>query len=132
MGIRIKDIADPKLRRAIIEQDARQNAKQLNHENRDPIRSLEADQPQPVPAQALDGRKTARRQREGRVGIVVILTACVHRELDSDAIPGACKWLRDSIAASIGLDDGDARIRFYYGQVVTPGTEGVLVKIEAL
>ena len=41
------------------------------------------------------------------------------------------KPLRDAIAAELGMDDADPRIRWQYGQTETRGAEGVLVMVEA-
>lgn len=66
--------------------------------------------------------------RQGRV--VVSLVALRRRLMDDDNFIGSCKWLRDAIAATLGIDDGDPRIRFEYAQCRTDGQTGVLVKIE--
>lgn len=52
------------------------------------------------------------------------------RLLDDDNFSGGAKALRDCIAASLGLDDGDKRICWQYGQLRTDGVEGYLVRIE--
>lgn len=64
--------------------------------------------------------------------VVVSLVCCRRRLLDDDNLSGGCKALRDAIAASLGIDDGDKRIRFEYHQVITTGRPGVIVKIEVL
>ena len=61
--------------------------------------------------------------------LVVCLVSFRRRLLDDDNHVGACKYLRDAIAATIGLDDADPRLRFEYAQCRTTGPEGVLVKI---
>jgi hypothetical protein len=38
------------------------------------------------------------------------------RRLDSDNLQGACKHVRDGIADAIGIDDGDPRLTWHYGQ----------------
>ena len=38
------------------------------------------------------------------------------RKLDSDNLASACKAVRDGVADAIGIDDGDERIRWGYGQ----------------
>ena len=82
------------------------------------------------------GRRPAPRPdapQEGRArGVVVSLIGLRRRPLDDDNFVGACKHLRDAIAASLGIDDGDKRIRFQYGQFPTQGREGVLVHIEVI
>ncbi len=82
--------------------------------------------------QALDGGSKERRQRKGRVVVRVTLIQCRRRELDSDSAAFALKPLRDAISASFGLDDADARIAWNYGQVVSKGEQGVIVKVEHL
>jgi hypothetical protein len=81
---------------------------------------------------ALDGRGKARRQRTGRVVILVSLIALRRRILDEDSAMFALKPLRDAIAASLGIDDADARIAWQYGQQITKGKQGVIVRIEQL
>ena len=61
--------------------------------------------------------------------VVVCLVGHRRRLLDDDNFVGACKHLRDAIAASLGLDDGDPRLRWEYGQHETRGAEGVAVTI---
>jgi hypothetical protein len=62
--------------------------------------------------------------------VVVSLVGHRRRILDDDNFVGACKHLRDSIAASIGLDDGDPCLRWEYSQHQTRGAEGVVVTIQ--
>lgn len=62
--------------------------------------------------------------------VVVCLVGHRRRILDDDNFVGACKHLRDSIAASLGLDDGDPRLRWEYGQHETRAAEGVAVTIQ--
>ena len=38
------------------------------------------------------------------------------RLLDDDAVPGACKGIRDGIADKLGIKDNDPRVHWYYGQ----------------
>lgn len=52
--------------------------------------------------------------------------------LDSDNLAGGMKHLRDAIAATLGMDDGDSRLRWCYGQVQTHGGEGVMVSVEVV
>ena len=74
------------------------------------------------PAHAGQGRRPRR--------LVVSLIGLRRRPLDDDNYNGACKHLRDAIAASLGIDDGDKRICWQYQQLQTRGREGVLVRIE--
>ena len=86
---------------------------------------------QPERPRSLDSQKPRREKRKGRVAVVVSIIACRARETDEDNFIAGTKWLKDSIAATLGLDDGDRRIRWEYGQIETRGEQGVIVKITA-
>ena len=79
---------------------------------------------------SLDRQVKERRQRKGRVVVRITLITFRHRELDGDSAVFALKPLRDAIANSLGLDDADARIEWNYGQQITKGEQGVIVRIE--
>ena len=49
------------------------------------------------------------------------------RTLDGDNLQGACKSLRDGIAARLGVDDADPRVEWKYSQ--QKGDYSVIVKI---
>jgi hypothetical protein len=51
------------------------------------------------------------------------------RALDDDNLTGGLKPLRDAVAQSLGLDDGDPSLKFTVHQCVGRGPEGVLVRI---
>jgi len=91
---------------------------------------MEANQSKSAIAPRLAGRIPKQPKRKAGVELVVTLVACMRRELDSDNLQGACKPARDAIAVSLGLDDGDPRIRWNYAQVVSIGGEGIIVKME--
>jgi translation initiation factor IF-2 len=82
--------------------------------------------------QTLDGGVKISKQSKGDVEIVVALIACRNREIDDDSNVYSLAPLRDAIAASLGLNDADKRIRWAYSQVIHRGTPGVIVKIEHL
>jgi hypothetical protein len=64
---------------------------------------------------------------------VVISFVCFRtRTCDDDNLQFGCKWLRDAIATSLGIDDGDKRLRWQYQQLKTDGPEGVTVTIQIL
>lgn len=108
----------------------------LNPEVFGDLGSMEASKPESHPGAALvQEAPNPKRRKAGMacgVKIVVKLIACVNREMDLDNCIAGCKFLRDSIASSIGADDGDRRIRWEYSQTVGIGAEGVLVKVERL
>lgn len=69
-------------------------------------------------------------EKGGSFRLVVSLVSFRRQLLDDDNLNGSCKHLRDAIATSLGLDDGDQRIRWEYGQIESRGRAGVAVKIE--
>jgi hypothetical protein len=81
---------------------------------------------------ALDQKPSRYKKRKGRLAVVVTLIACRRGELDSDNNVGSLKGTRDAIARSLGVDDGDERVRWCYGQCRTDGETGVIVRIEAI
>lgn len=126
MGIKLNEIRDPKTRAAVIEADTQQNS------TRHALGKLAPAKQERNPVQPLDGGGKLRKQSSGGVVIVITLVSFRHREIDDDACIYSLVPLRDAIAASLGLDDADKRIKFQYSQVVTRGNEGVLVTIESL
>jgi len=50
------------------------------------------------------------------LGGVVLLTRVAPRRLDDDNLRGAFKAARDAVAAVLGVDDGDPRVRWAYDQ----------------
>lgn len=84
----------------------------------------------PASLPALVTRPQIRRGGKGRVVLVVQIIALRHRYADDDNIgPAGAKSLRDAIARSIGVDDGDPRIKWEYGVMQTIGPEQTIVKI---
>jgi hypothetical protein len=87
------------------------------------------------PAGALVGRQAPQPSRPARLvagaEVTVTLVAHLARRLDTDNLAHALKPLRDAIAGTLEVDDGDERLRWEYGQVETRGREGVTVKVEA-
>jgi hypothetical protein len=73
------------------------------------------------------GRRVARRDLKPSHRLRVTLIAFRRRHLDDDN--NVFKDLRDAVAASLGLDDDDPRIRFDTGEHVTQGREGTLVSV---
>lgn len=85
------------------------------------------------PDQPLVKSPRPQRRRKGRVEVICSIVRCGPGCLDSDnTTSGGNKALRDAIAESLGYDDGDARIRFQYGQCETLGETGCIVRIECL
>ena len=69
----------------------------------------------------------------GSFRVVVSIVGLRRIPLDDDNFIGSsCKYVRDAIAASLGLDDGDRRLKFQYGQLQTSGDEGLIVRIELM
>lgn len=69
------------------------------------------------------------RVRSGDVGVRVTLIAVRQKRLDDDNLAGGFKALRDAIAESLGIDDGDERIEWIYRQQVGPKPHGTIVMI---
>ena len=97
---------------------------------RAPVAGLEDPKPEQrkVPALASHARKQTGRN-SGLVQFVVTIVSHRKRLCDDDNISGGAKALRDAVAATIGIDDGDKRIRFEYAQIETRGGEGTAVTI---
>jgi hypothetical protein len=94
------------------------------------VGSVEEPFTQPNLARALDGQRPAHQASEGCV--VVSLVRYGRRRLDDDNLAGGFKPLRDAIARSLDMDDGDRRLRWEYGQIETRGEQGTAVKIEVI
>lgn len=127
MSLKLSELP-PKLRERI--------EKQIRDEDRD-LRGVEAGEPKSAVAQALVGGGSKREAGagslaagRGREVIRVTLIAVIRRRLDDDNLAGACKPLRDAIAMTLGIDDGSERLTWEYGQTLTRGSEGVVVRIE--
>jgi len=64
--------------------------------------------------------------------VVVTLTRISPRKLDDDNLRAALKACRDGVADWLGIDDGDERIEWRYGQEKgAPREKAVRVEIEA-
>lgn len=81
------------------------------------------------PAPPLDGGRAPRKNCPCGVGICIEIISFRKRLLDDDNNEGGNKNLRDAVAATLGLDDGDPAIRWDYTQVLTKGATGTLVKV---
>lgn len=110
---------------------------------------LPAAIPKPASAQALVGSAAqhnpgkargsggAECQHRGRPiktrpgGVYAVVTFVRHgrRLLDDDNLTASLKPIRDEVAAQLGIDDGDPRVRWECGQVETRGRQGVSVRI---
>ena len=99
--------------------------------NADVIRSNAVKTVKPTAPKALVRREPIRKGNKSGVVVCVDLIAARHRVCDDDGNEGSLKWLRDAIAESLGIDDGDSRIKFNCHQILTQGDEGVIVRIEA-
>lgn len=63
--------------------------------------------------------------------IIVRLTRTGPRQLDSDNLAAALKHVRDGVADALGMDDGDSRLVWLYGQRKgKPNEYAVLVEIQ--
>lgn len=97
---------------------------------RAPVGGVEAGRPERSKVPALDGGSKQRKAGAGRLAVRVVLISCRHRLTDDDGVAASLKPVRDAVAASLGLDDADRRIKFECEQHRTDGEEGVIVKVE--
>ena len=68
--------------------------------------------------------------RAGNRKLTVRLWRIGPRELDSDNLAAALKAVRDGVADALGMDDGDPRLAWLYGQRRgKPGEYAVVVEI---
>ena len=97
-----------------------------------PTRPLESQAPakQGGEGSVVEGRSKSRVQvRKCDAGLRVTLIAVRQKRLDDDNLAGGFKALRDAIADSLGIDDGDERIEWIYRQQVGPKPHGTIVMI---
>ena len=97
--------------------------------NSNPSGGLEAPERKPDPLQALDKIPKVQRARRGGLAVCVDIIALCKRDRDDDNVSAGAKHLRDCIAQTLGIDDGDRRIRFKYGCCQTAGPEQTIVRI---
>lgn len=95
------------------------------------VGSVETKVAQPTSAQTLVGQCSKLKAGKAGLGVRVVFIVACKRRLDDDNLQGSLKPLRDAIADSLQLDDGDRRITWEYNQVHTRYDEGVFVKIKA-
>jgi hypothetical protein len=80
---------------------------------------------------ALDSKRKSRQDGPIEVVAVVTIIRLGYKEFDDDNLSAGCKPLRDAIAATLGVDDGDKRIWWRYAQaLITDGRTGTIVKID--
>lgn len=96
------------------------------------VRPVDATQRERGAQPTLDRKPTVKHRSKRRVVVVVTIIAMRHRLIDDDNNEAGSKPLRDAIATSLGVDDGDGRVSWCYGQVRTDGQPGCLVRIERL
>lgn len=70
-----------------------------------------------------------RPSRKSRVVAIVTIIALRRGLADDDNLSAGAKTLRDCVAASLGVDDGDRRVKWEYAVAQTSGPEQTLVKI---
>ena len=104
---------------------------QIRAQLRDDLRAVETTQPKLAPLPALVRGEQVAADGPRRVAVRVHLVQLRRRLLDAhDNLAFAAKPLVDAIAASLGVDDADPRIRWEYAQAKTRGQEGVIVRME--
>lgn len=89
--------------------------------------------PEQPPLRAVAKNHVEPKKGPEAVCVRVTIISCRRRLLDAhDNLPYAHKSIVDAVAESLGMDDRDARIKWEYGQVVTSGDTGTIVKMEML
>lgn len=100
--------------------------------NRQPLAGLQNPQPEHREVQALArcAPKQAGRKKSV-VECVVEIISYRKTELDDDNCIGGSKGLRDAIAQSLGIDDGDPRIKFRVSQQIgtAAGTHVLITRL---
>ena len=95
------------------------------------VATLQGAKREPDSSSSLDGGNQGLQECQGRV-VVGIVRCHKRKPYDDDNMVAGAKSLRDSIASSIGCDDGDPRISWEYHQVKTSGPEGTIVTISLI
>lgn len=90
---------------------------------------LEAGQSEPASPPPLVRRIENVAAGPAGVAYRIQITARRKRLLDDDNLIASIKPLRDAIAATLGIDDGDPRLCFECGQVKSSATEDCVVSI---
>lgn len=62
--------------------------------------------------------------------VTVVMTRLAARKVDQDNLRGALKAVQDEIAAWLGVDDRDERVRFLHEQGPAPKSSGQAVRID--
>ncbi len=101
-----------------------------------PVDAIPAIIPEQPPLCSLD-KGVEKRKRCSTCLARISLISHRRRLLGEDSVIYSCKAIRDIIAqdllgGTIGQRDDDPAIAWEYGQVLTKGSEGVMVKIEIL
>lgn len=86
-------------------------------------------QEHPKSAPALVRDVSPKQSGQGSLGICVEIIGVRRRKLDGDNFQAGIKTLRDAIAKSLAIDDGSDAIQWHYGQIVSSGHPGTIVRI---
>ena len=81
------------------------------------VAAVSPAKPKPDPLPALDQGQKARKGAIVGVGLRVVIIRRGKNQLDGDNLAFAYKGLRDAIAWSLDIDDGDPRVRWEYNQL---------------
>lgn len=101
----------------------------IRRDNPEYFRPMETKVAKPVASKALVGGSPEQEAGAEGLAISIRLIVISKRAMDFDNIVGSLKPLRDCIAKSLGVDDGDSRLSFEYHQCKTSSQEGVIVTI---
>lgn len=93
------------------------------------IRAVPPKVAKPIPDKTLARDVSGQEKGDSGVAISIRLIVLTKRLMDSDNAIACTKPLRDCIAKSLGVDDGDKRLTWEYHQLKTSGQEGVIVTL---
>ncbi len=98
------------------------------------VRGVVRTEREPIASRALDNHLAPRQRRKKGVATCHVLIVSYRKRLtdDDNSGSGPHKALRDEIAKTIEIDDGDTLIKFDYAQVATRGITGTNVVISSV
>ena len=93
-------------------------------------RALADPKPEHREVPALARRPPKRKGRAEGIRLRVLIISIRQRLLDDDNLCAGAKPLRDAIAARLGVDDADKRIKWEYQQLEWTGQPATLIRFE--
>lgn len=99
-----------------------------------PVGAVGATKSKPDKVRSLGDKPSSHKSsKSGVVFIIAFVPFCKRATDDDNRGSGPYKGLRDSIARTLGVDDGDPRLRFeYHPPVITRGATGTQIIISRI